>query len=232
MEKKKHYMLYSDHSGLNGVPIFLDARLWERIDNKKDLMSSVSENTEWDCWYEYRKEVFPDKLFFIAKAPKLSFDYYPLGSGLIVSEEFLDFLKKNTDNFSFVPLKVYSNKMKVITSKSYFFLKFNSYLIDGFDYENSKYTPNIADNGKVMLMNNHPWIASVEELVLNKAVTKDVDIFCLHGWKFFNKPFISEKLLKEALNKKFHGIRYIEVNKLVDFFANHCYLNKGNIVVE
>jgi hypothetical protein len=35
MADKKFCLLYSDSSGLNGVPIFLDYRLWETITDKK-----------------------------------------------------------------------------------------------------------------------------------------------------------------------------------------------------
>ena len=231
MENKKIFMLFPDQSGLNGVPVFLDARLWECLDDKKDLMAPVDKNENWDCWNEYRQEKFPDKLFFIVKAPKLSFDYYPCRSGLVVSQEFLDFIQEYTSEISFVPLEVYSNKMKIITTKKYYFLKFNSYLKDGFDYEKSIYTPNLA-NGEVMMMNGNPWIAKIDKLVLNGRVIIDKEIFCLHGWCFFNKPFISENLLAEALKRKFYGIRYVEVNKIVDFYKNRDFFKKGEIVVE
>ena len=229
MENKKFYLLYSDNSGLNGVPIYLEFRLWENIDEKKNLMEPVYNEMVWDCYYEYRKEKFPNKLYFIVKAPKISFDYYPAGSGVIVSKEFFDFLKKYTKDFSYVPLEVYSNKMKIITTKEYYFLKFNSYLINGFDYEKSEYEKNIANN-TVMLMNNQPWIAKVKKLVLNKEIVNNYDIFCLHGWIFFNKPFISEKLLKEALSNKFYGVKYIMADKLVEWYNNKEYLSKGVVV--
>jgi len=230
--KNKKFILYPDLSGLNGVPVFLDARLWEHIDDKKDLMSPVLKNENWDCWYEYRQEKFPEKLFFIVKAPKISFDYYPFQSGLVVSEEFLRFIQKYMTEISFVPLEVYSNKMKTITTKHYYFLKFNSYLINGFDYDKSEYVPNMSDNGKIMMMNTNPWIAKVEKLVLNEKNVNNENIFCLHGWIFFNKIFISENVLKTALENKFYGIRYIEVSKIVEFYNNKDFLKKGSIVVE
>jgi hypothetical protein len=225
-------MVYTDHSGLNGVPVFLDSRLWENIKDKNDLMAPVTETEDWDCWYEYKKEKFPEKLYFIVKAPKISFDYYNSRSGIIASQIFLDFIKKYTDDISFVPLEVYSNKMKIISNKKYYFIKFNSYLINGFDYEKSEYTPNISDKNVIMIMNGNPWVAKVKKLVLNEAAVNDKDIFCLHGWIFFNSPFISEKLLKEALEKKLYGIRYVEVNKIVDFYNGKKYLEKGNVVIE
>jgi hypothetical protein len=70
-----------------------------------------------------------------------------------------------------------------------------------------------------------------KKIELNKEVVNNYDIFCLHGLIFFNKPIISEKLLKEALDKNFYGIKYIAIDKLVDWYTNRGYLNKG-IVIE
>jgi hypothetical protein len=137
----------------------------------KNLMEPVYKAIDWDCHYEYRKERFSNKLFFIASVSKLSFDYRSeVGNGIMVSKEFLEFLKKNTNDFSFTLLEVYSNKMKTITKKEYFYVKFNSYLIDGFDYEKSEYEKNMADDGTIMLMNNHPWITTVKKLNLIKKL--------------------------------------------------------------
>jgi len=232
MDSKNFFILFPDLSGLSGVPIFLDARLWEHIDDKKDLMAPVEKDENWDGWYEYKQEKFPNKLFFIVKAPKISFDYYPCRSGLIISQDFLDFIQKYTNEISFVPLEVYSNKMKIISVKKYYFLKFNSYLIDGFDYENSKYLPNISDKAEIIEMNAHPWISKVEKLILNEKIVNRENMFCLHGWIFFNKIFISRNVLEEALKNKFYGIRYVEVSRIVEFYKNRDNMKKGPIVVE
>lgn len=228
---KKYYILYQDQSGLNGIPIFLNARLWENIDESEDLMKPYSRYYEWDK-FEYKKEKFPSKLYFIVKAPKISFDYYPFRSGLIVSHFFLDLIVNFTNDISIVPLEVYSNKRKIITNKKYYFLKFNSYLSNGIDYKKSIYIPNVADNGEIMMIDNHPWIASVEKLVLNDSSINNFEMFCLHGWIFFNKPIISENLLNIALKKNLYGIKYIETNNIVNFYNNKEYLKKGPLIIE
>jgi hypothetical protein len=230
MNVKKYYMLYPDQSGINGVPIYLNARLWENIKDRKNLMEPLSKYYGWDK-YEYKEEKFPDKLYLIIQTSKISFDYYPYRSGIIVSHNFLSLLSKYTNNFSFVPLDVYSNKMKEISDKKYYFLKFQSYLVDGFDYKESKYTINQSDNGDVLMINNHPWIADVEKLRLNQNIINKEQVFCLHGWIFFNKPFISEKVLDNLLNEKLYGIKYVEFNKIIDFYNNRDYLKKTPLVI-
>ena len=122
--------------------------------------------------------------------------------------------------------------MKIISNKKYYFIKFNSCLANGFDYEKSEYTPNMSDRNEIMIINGNPWVTKVKKLVLNEAAVNDKDIFCLHGWIFYNSPFISEELLKEALEKKMYGIRYVEVKQIVDFYNGKKYLEKGNIVIE
>lgn len=80
MERNKFYMLSSDNSGLNGIPIYLDCRLWEHLD-RKDLMEPLRKFHSWDMpGSNYEKTIFPEKLYLIAKAPKLSFDFYPYRS--------------------------------------------------------------------------------------------------------------------------------------------------------
>ena len=112
------------------------------------------------------------------------------------------------------------------------FLKSNSYLIDGFDYDKSEYKPNISDEGKIMTMNARSWIAKVVKLALNEKVVNSENVFFLHGWIFFNKIFISENVLEKALEHKFYGIRYVEVSKIVEFYNAREYLEKGASVVE
>ena len=162
----KFYMLYPDQSGLSGVPIYLNARLWENIENKTNLMESLSKYYEWDT-FEYKINDFPQKLIFIVKAPKISFDYYPYRSGIIVSNDCMKIFLKYTKDFTFVPLEVFSSKMEIINTKEYYFIKFNSYLIDGFDYEKSIYTINKSDNNEDVIINNNPWIKDINKLVLN-----------------------------------------------------------------
>ena len=111
MSMNKFYMLYTDQSGLSGVPIYLNARLWENIENKTNLMESLSKYYKWDT-FEYKINNFPQKLFFIVKAPKISFDYYPYRSGIIVSNDCMKILLKYTQDFTSVPLEVFSSKMK------------------------------------------------------------------------------------------------------------------------
>lgn len=224
-------MLSSDNSGLNGVPIFLNARLWESIENKKDLMEPYYKFYDWDN-SECGEYTYPEKLYFIAKAPKLSFDFYQYRSGMIVSSEFLELISEYTSDFSFVPLETYSNNMKNITIKKYYFLKVNSYLTEGFDFEKSIYDINIADNGEVMMFDSHPWVTDIQKIVLKESIVRDKDIFCIHGGYFFNRPFISEELLQKCLEKKLYGIKYVEVNKTVDFFKNDDYLKKTPAVIE
>jgi hypothetical protein len=225
------YILYPDQSGLNGVPVYLNARLWENIENKANLMEPLSKYYEWDT-FEYKINNFPRKLFFIVKAQKISFDYYPYRSGIVVSNDFVQILLKYTNDFTSVPLEVYSDKLKNITTKEYHFIKFNSYLIDGFDYEKSIYTTNKSDNGENIIINNHHWVANVKKLVLNDKIISDKNIFCLHGWIFLNKPFISRKVLDDCINEKIYGIKYVEVNKLVNFYDDRDYLKKGTKVIE
>jgi len=227
---KKHYVLYPDQSGLNGVPIYLNARLWENIDDLEDLMKPYSKYYEWDK-FEYKTEKFPSKLFFIVQAPKISFDYYPFRSGIIVSQNFIDILLDFTTDFSIVPLEVYSNRMKRITTKKYYFMKFKSYLVDGIDYEKSIFRPNLADTGEIMMIDNHPWVADFEKIELNDLSIENKDIFCLHGWIFFNKPIISEKSLKAMLDNRLYGIKYVEMNSIIDFYKNKEFLKKTSSII-
>ena len=65
-----YYAIFTNHSGLNGVPVFLDCRLWEEI--PKDPMAPVDKEFPWTILIpRFAKITLPKKLNLIVKARKL-----------------------------------------------------------------------------------------------------------------------------------------------------------------
>ena len=83
-----------------------------------------------------------------------------------------------------------------------------------------------------MIINNNPWVKDINKLVLNNKAVSGKNIFCLHGWIFFNKPFISKEVLNEFIDKKIYGIKFVEVNKIIDFFNGSDYLKNTEMIIE
>ena len=109
-----YYAVFTNHSGLNGVPVFLDCRLWEEI--PKDPMAPVDKEFPWTILIpRFAKITLPKKLNLIVKARKISFDFYSAFNGYIVSKEFLDLIVLFNQDFVSTPLEVLSNKFKIIT---------------------------------------------------------------------------------------------------------------------
>ena len=65
-----YYAVFTNHSGLNGVPVFLDCRLWEEI--PKDPMAPVDKEFPWTIHIpRFAKITLPEKLNLIVKARKI-----------------------------------------------------------------------------------------------------------------------------------------------------------------
>ena len=65
-----YYAIFTNHSGLNGFPVFLDCRLWEEI--PKDPMTPVDKEFPWTIHIpRFAKIILPKKLNLIVKARKI-----------------------------------------------------------------------------------------------------------------------------------------------------------------
>ena len=216
-----YYAIFTNHSGLNGVPVFLDCRLWEEI--PKDPMAPVDKEFPWTILIpRFAKITLPKKLNLIVKARKISFDFYSAFNGYIVSKEFLDLIVLFNQDFVSTPLEVLSNKFKIITDKEYYFIKFYEYE-DVIDYENSIYTKNLSDKGEPMIIQNALSIKKWEFLSLSVDKIKK-DVFPLNSATFLSQLYCNQRFKELCEKNKIYGVNFIPIDEVAHYINSSGYL--------
>ncbi|MBL7772588.1 MAG: hypothetical protein JNM95_07000 [Chitinophagaceae bacterium] len=219
---KNYYALFTDQSGLNGVPIFLDARLWERI--PEDPMAPVTKEYDYD-WLKpiprYEKVIMPDTLNLVVKAPKVNFDYYWFRSGFIVSEAMKNVIDQFNTSYVSSSLHVVSNQLKKNSEKLYYFIRFYS-SFQAVDYDLSKFDAMLNPDGSYMTICDSLWIRKYEKIQFKQ---KDFsELFCVNDNILMSKLFCSETFKIMALQNKLYGLQFVPLTELTDHINENRFL--------
>ena len=202
------YCLWSQPQ--KGVPIFLNGVLAEKF-NRNDPMPPM--DYPWTWRKKGKKVDFPKELWLVTKEKLLLFDYYPDYNGLLVSDKFLELMKKNhlDTNVDIVPLNTVSWKGKEITLKKYFYVRFNDdeALID---YDKSDF--DLEKDANMDFVKKIGFgIKKFNEINLKKTKI-DKSFFTLSDTTFGKYLFCDKLFKKELEQAKLYGFDIIHYKTL------------------
>jgi len=222
----KYYAMFSDHSGLDGVPVFFEARMFEEPiqGNAFDKKNST--------FYPWMKSGFPEdklkgKFYLYTKNLDLNFDYYQLYNNFIISDSFLKIIDEYHIPYSKHEIEIFDAQDNTILPvvKKYFFVKFE-YSENVVDFDRSIYKRLLA-NGEPIFHNGVHYIEEYKKIELVKENIKD-EVFLIKDVRLGFNLFCTEEFKNRALEQGVYGVMFVQLDDFIDFSKYKGFLGKEN----
>lgn len=221
----KYYCIFSDQSGIDGVPVFLDARIFEKKPGGDPF--SAKNNAYYD-WMKpgFNNHGFSDPVYLYTKNKKFSFDYYFYASHFILSDLFLQVCDKFTTDYISSKLIVLPHKTdeSVEVQKEYFFVKF-PYRENIIDYEESVCEFAKDDAGNPLVHNGVRYVKKYDKIVFNESGI-DKDIFLIKDPVLSRNLFCSDAFRQSAGEANLYGLTFVPLDEVIDFMKYSGFLGK------
>lgn len=221
----KYYCIFTDLSGLNGIPVFLDARIFEEeiIGNPYNV-----KNYKYYNWMKsgFTEDLFPNPLYLYTKNEKFSFDYYFFTSAFILSDSFLDITNKYNKEYYSSELKIFPWKKdkKINVIKNYKYVKYN-YLTNIIDFSKSICIFSKDDKGERIVYNGVQYVSEYKKIVFNESkISKE--LFLIKDTILGRNLFCSERF-RDEIGFNLYGIQYVDIIDLPDYIKYKGYLGKA-----
>lgn len=225
-KENKYYALFTDHSGLPGIPRSLDIKLFE-TEVEGDAFGPDNR-----IYYEWMKPAFTeytlnDQFFLYTKnTEEFKFDYYRFSSNFIVSQLFLSLINKYDIPHSKGIIKIFdaANNKELEFQKSYFFVKFH-FTENAVDRDLSVYEDLLSDVGVPIFHNGVHYVENYHHLVLNPANIHHEAFLVKHN-KLASYLLCNEGFFDEVVNGELYGIIIKPLTEFMDFAENLGELGK------
>lgn len=226
MDKAEYYGIFTDQSGVEGIPGSLQLRMFEAEVQGDPFGRENAVSYDWTKagFNEYRL-----KLSFIlySKVDYLNFDYYRYANDFLISEDFLNVIDQYHVQYEKAVVKVLNaaDHRELEHSKKYYFVKFR-YAEDVVDFEQSKFEDALSDKGEPILHNGVRYVKNYEKIVLHEDRIP-ADIFLIKdaklGYNLLCRTSVKENPAVQQLN----GLIFIPLDEFMDFRNNHGSLGKA-----
>ena len=221
----KHYAIFSDHSGKEGVPVFFEARMFEAPikGNAFDKENTISYDWMKKGFNDYKLK---DEFYLYSKSTDLDFDYYEFANDFILSETFLALIDKYQVQYAKHPVHIYDAKdnTKLNLRKKYFFVKFD-YAKDVVDFENSVYESSMSDKGEPIHHNGVKYVKAYTKIEL---IEKNIpsEVFLIKDVKLGFNLFCTEAFKADAEKTGIYGVIFVPLEEFIDFTKYSGFLGK------
>lgn len=224
--KDNYYALFTDHSGIPGIPRQLDIKLFE---NQIEGDAFGNENR---TSYEWSKPAFPDYelnaqfCLYTKNIEEFRFDYYRYANDFIVSDLFLDIIEKYNIPYTKAPVRIFdaTHNKELMFQKRYFFVKF-SFSEDVVDFGRSVYEEALSDAGVPIVHKGVRYIKKYDNLVLRpEKINREV--FLVKDLKLARHLLCGEAFKADILKHKLYGVIIKRLADFVDFSQNQGELGE------
>ncbi len=226
LKENNYYALFTDHSGLQGIPSDLDIKVFEK-EVKGDAFGDDNR-----IYYEWMKPAFPDYTLnsefylYTKNAEEFRFDYYRYSSNFIVSDLFLSLLDKYAIPYTKGAVRIFdaADNKELEFQKRYFFVKFE-FTEHAVDRELSVFEDALSDAGQPIVHKGVHYVHKYDHLVLNPAnITHEA--FVAKDIKLAFNVCCGDVFREEILAKSLYGIIIKPLSEFIDFAENHGELGQ------
>jgi len=222
-----YYGIFTDKSGLNGVPVFFETRIYEQ--ETKDPF-----NVKNGIYYDWMKPgfneyPFADPLYLYTKNKKIAFDYYYNQSMFVLSQAFLDVADAFNKSYRSSQLSILSNKeeKEFSVTKEYRFVKYDytdaAHVID---FEKSRFDPSLDDSGNPLIYNGVRYVSKYHSLEFKNNINQD--LFLLKDTLLCQYLFCSQQFKEAALKANLYGLIFVPIAEVPDFIARGGFPGKAS----
>ncbi len=224
--KEHYYALFTDHSGIPGMPDSLDIKLFETA------VQGDPFGDENRVYYEWMKPAFPDYTLksefylYIKKVEEFKFDYYRYSNNFIVSERFLSRIDNYHVPYVKASIRIFyaADHQEIKFQKRYFFVKFEftKYAVDR---ELSIFEDALSDAGQPIVHKDVHYVDRYDKLVLNPTNIQH-EVFLAKDNKLAFNLLCGDAFREEIISSDLYGIIIKPLSEFIDFSENHGELGQ------
>jgi len=220
MNTAAYYAIFTDQSGIDGIPGSLQIRMFEN-EIQGDAFSR--ENT---VQYEWMKAGFNDyqlksELSLYSKHEYLDFDYYRYANNFLVSEDFLNAIAQYNIDYEKSAVRVFSavGNLELKFRKKYYFVKFR-YAEDVVNFELSTFEDALSDKGEPIIHNGVRYVKNYENIVLHEDRIP-AEIFLIKDAKLGYNLLCTESVRLSPAVDGLKGLLFVPLEDFMDFKNNN-----------
>lgn len=213
--------MFTDHSGVRGIPSSLDIKLFETP------VSGDAFGDENRAYYEWMKPAFPEYALngefylYTKNVEEFKFDYYRYSNNFIVSDLFLSLIDKYAIPYAKGAIRIFdaADNKELEFQKSYFFVKFD-FTQHAVDRKLSVFQDALSDAGQPIVHRGVHYVQKYDHLVLNPANIKN-EVFLAKDIKLAFNLCCGDAFREDIIDNSLYGIIIKPMSEFIDFAENH-----------